>query len=84
MKSQIYLAIVRVIAIAPFGLFVGAPDVRDRMFVRTLNELKAKFTFVILPAMPVKFVQKILSGREQEAEVIEKNQEDGNKTRTGI
>ena len=31
------------------------------MLVKDLNELKAKFTFVIIPVMAVKFVQKILN-----------------------
>jgi uncharacterized membrane protein YqhA len=49
-----------VIAIALYELFIGALAVPDWMFVKDLTELKAKFTFVIVPVMAVKFVQKIL------------------------
>jgi uncharacterized membrane protein YqhA len=49
-----------VIAIALYELFVGELAVPDWMFVKDLTELKAKFTFVIIPVMAVKFVQKIL------------------------
>jgi uncharacterized membrane protein YqhA len=49
-----------VIAIALYELFVGALAVPDWMFVKDLTELKAKFTFVIVPVLAVKFVQKIL------------------------
>lgn len=31
------------------------------MLVRNLSELKAKFTFVIIPVMAVKFLQRLLS-----------------------
>ncbi|MBS1793529.1 MAG: YqhA family protein [Acidobacteria bacterium] len=49
-----------VIAIALYELFIGQLNVPDWMFVKDLTELKAKFTFVIIPVMAVKFVQKIL------------------------
>lgn len=50
-----------VIAISLYELFIGNLEVPDWMLVEDLNELKAKFTFVIIPVMAVKFVQKILS-----------------------
>lgn len=49
-----------VIAISLYELFIGELDVPDWMLVKDLTELKAKFTFVIIPVMAVKFVQKIL------------------------
>ena len=49
-----------VIATALYELFIGVLDVPDWMLVIDLTELKAKFTFVIIPVMAVKFVQKIL------------------------
>ncbi|MEP6900939.1 MAG: YqhA family protein [Actinomycetota bacterium] len=49
-----------VIAIALYELFIGELEVPDWMLVKDLTELKAKFTFVIIPVMAVKFVQKIL------------------------
>lgn len=49
-----------VIAIALYELFIGELEVPDWMFVKDLTELKAKFTFVIIPVMAVKFVQKLL------------------------
>lgn len=49
-----------VIAIALYELFIGGLEVPDWMLVKDLTELKAKFTFVIIPVMAVKFVQKIL------------------------
>lgn len=50
-----------VIAISLYELFIGALEVPDWMLVRDLNELKAKFTFVIIPVMSVKFLQRLLS-----------------------
>ncbi|HEX8636667.1 MAG TPA: YqhA family protein [Pyrinomonadaceae bacterium] len=50
-----------VISISLYELFIGALEVPDWMLVRNLSELKAKFTFVIIPVMAVKFLQKILS-----------------------
>ena len=49
-----------VIAISLYELFIGVLEVPDWMLVKDLTELKAKFTFVIIPVMAVKFVQKIL------------------------
>ncbi len=51
-----------VISISLYELFIGALEVPDWMLVRNLSELKAKFTFVIIPVMAVKFLQKLLSG----------------------
>ncbi len=34
------------------------------MLVRNLSELKAKFTFVIIPVMAVKFLQRLLQGED--------------------
>ena len=50
-----------VIAVGLYELFIGGLKVPDWMIVTDLTELKAKFTFVIIPVMAVKFVQKILS-----------------------
>jgi uncharacterized membrane protein YqhA len=50
-----------VISISLYELFIGALQVPDWMLVRNLSELKAKFTFVIIPVMAVKFLQKLLS-----------------------
>lgn len=49
-----------VVAVSLYELFVGGLEVPDWMLVKDLTELKAKFTFVIIPVMAVKFVQKIL------------------------
>ncbi len=49
-----------VIATSLYELFIGELEVPDWMLVKDLTELKAKFTFVIIPVMAVKFVQKIL------------------------
>src|SRR5215218_6872100 len=50
-----------VVAVSLYELFIGALEVPDWMLVKDLTELKAKFTFVIIPVMAVKFVQKILN-----------------------
>ncbi len=50
-----------VVAISLDKLFIGGLEVPDWMPVRDLTELKAKFTFVIIPVMAVKFVRKILN-----------------------
>ena len=50
-----------VVAISLYELFIGGLEVPDWMLVSDLTELKAKFTFVIIPVMAVKFVQKILN-----------------------
>lgn len=49
-----------VISTALYELFIGSLEVPEWMLVKDLTELKAKFTFVIIPVMAVKFVQKIL------------------------
>jgi uncharacterized membrane protein YqhA len=49
-----------VIAVGLYELFIGGLEVPDWMLVRNLDELKAKFVFVIIPVVAVKFVQKIL------------------------
>ena len=49
-----------VVAVSLYELFIGGLEVPDWMLVKDLTELKAKFTFVIIPVMAVKFVQKIL------------------------
>lgn len=49
-----------VIAVGLYELFISGLKVPDWMLVTDLTELKAKFTFVIIPVMAVKFVQKIL------------------------
>lgn len=50
-----------VIAISLYELFIGNLEVPDWMLVRDLSELKAKFSFVIIPILAVKFLQKLLS-----------------------
>lgn len=50
-----------VVAISLYELFISGLEVPDWMLVEDLTELKAKFTFVIIPVMAVKFVQKILN-----------------------
>lgn len=49
-----------VIAVGLYELFIGGLEVPDWMLVDSLDELKAKFVFVIIPVMAAKFVQKIL------------------------
>ena len=49
-----------VIAFAIYALCSGELAVPDRTTIEDLTELKAKFTFVIVPVMAVKFVQRIL------------------------
>lgn len=49
-----------VLAVGIYELFVSGLEVPDWMLVKNLTELKAKFGFVIIPVMAVKFVQKIL------------------------
>ncbi len=50
-----------VISISVYELFIGKLDVPDWMLVQNLSELKAKFGFVIVPIIAVKFLQKLLS-----------------------
>ena len=49
-----------VISVSLYELFIGNLKVPDWMLVRNLNELKANFSFVIIPLMAVKFLQKLL------------------------
>lgn len=51
-----------VISVSLYELFIGELKVPDWMLVRNLDELKAKFTFVVIPIISVKFLQKILQG----------------------
>jgi uncharacterized membrane protein YqhA len=50
-----------VIAISLYELFIGSLEVPDWMLVHNLSELKAKFGFVIIPVIAVKFLQKLLA-----------------------
>ena len=50
-----------VIAISIYELFIGELEVPDWMLVKNLSELKAKFGFVIVPVIAVKFLQKLLA-----------------------
>ena len=50
-----------VIAISLYELFIGGLEVPDWMLVHNLSELKAKFGFVIIPVIAVKFLQKLLA-----------------------
>ena len=50
-----------VISVSLYELFIGELKVPDWMLVRDLGELKAKFSFVIIPVLSVKFLQKLLS-----------------------
>jgi uncharacterized membrane protein YqhA len=49
-----------VISVSLYELFIGKLEVPDWMLVRNLEELKAKFSYVVIPVMAVKFVQKVL------------------------
>lgn len=49
-----------VIAVSLYDLLIGDLKVPDWMLVRNLDELKAKFSSVLIPIMAVKFVQKLL------------------------
>lgn len=51
-----------VISVSLYELFIGELEVPDWMLVRDLSELKAKFSFVVIPVMSVKFLQKLLQG----------------------
>ena len=50
-----------VISVSLYELFIGELEVPDWMLVKDLGELKAKFSFVIIPVMSVKFLQKLLA-----------------------
>ena len=49
-----------VISVSLYELFIGELKVPDWMLVRSLTELKANFSSVIIPLMAVKFLQKLL------------------------
>ena len=49
-----------VISVSIYELFIGELKVPDWMLVRSLTELKANFSSVIIPLMAVKFLQKLL------------------------
>ncbi len=51
-----------VISVSLYELFIGKLEVPDWMLVRNLDELKSKLSFVVIPVMSVKFLQKILQG----------------------
>ncbi len=54
-----------VIAISLYELFVvDTLNVPEWMLVKNLNELKAKFGFVIVPIIAVKFLEKMLEAKE--------------------
>jgi len=54
-----------VIAVSLYELFVvDKLEVPEWMLVRNLNELKAKFGFVIVPIIAVKFLEKMLEAKE--------------------
>jgi uncharacterized membrane protein YqhA len=50
-----------VISVSLYELFIGKLEVPDWMLVRNLDELEAKFSYVIIPVLAVKFLQKLLS-----------------------
>ena len=60
LDSFLVSAALLVLGISLYELFIGELDVPDWMLVKDLNELKAKFTFVIVPVLAVKFVEKLL------------------------
>jgi uncharacterized membrane protein YqhA len=51
-----------VVSVSLYELFIGELKVPDWMLVRNLDELKAKFSFVVIPVISVKFLQKLLQG----------------------
>lgn len=51
-----------VISVSLYELFIGDLKVPDWMLVRNLDELKSKLSFVVIPVMAVKFLQKLLQG----------------------
>ena len=53
-----------VIAVSLYELFIGELAVPDWMLVRNLDELKSKLSFVVIPVMSVKFLQKLLQGED--------------------
>ena len=60
LDSFLVSAALLVLGVSLYELFIGKLDVPDWMLVKDLNELKAKFTFVIVPVLAVKFVEKLL------------------------
>ncbi len=52
-----------VISVSLYELFIGKLTVPDWMLVRNLEELKAKFSYVVIPVMAVKFVQNVLESK---------------------
>ena len=52
-----------VISVSLYELFIGKLEVPDWMLVRNLEELKAKFSYVVIPVMAVKFVQNVLESK---------------------
>ena len=52
-----------VISVSLYELFIGELKVPDWMLVRNLDELKSKLSFVVIPVMSVKFLQKLLQGQ---------------------
>jgi uncharacterized membrane protein YqhA len=51
-----------VISVSLYELFIGELKVPDWMLVRNLDVLKSKLSFVVIPVMSVKFLQKLLQG----------------------
>lgn len=51
-----------VLSVSLYELFIGELEVPDWMLVRNLDELKSKLSFVVIPVMSVKFLQKLLRG----------------------
>ena len=49
-------------SVSLYELFIGELEVPDWMLVRNLDELKSKLSFVVIPVMSVKFLQKLLRG----------------------
>ena len=49
-----------VVSVGLYDLFIGELEVPEWMLVDNLDDLKAKFSFVLIPIMAVKFVQKLL------------------------
>lgn len=52
-----------VISVSLYELYIGKLKVPDWMLVRNLEELKAKFSYVVIPVMAVKFVQNVLESK---------------------
>ena len=52
-----------VISVSLYELYIDKLEVPDWMLVRNLEELKAKFSYVVIPVMAVKFVQNVLESK---------------------